>query len=155
MRVAIEEAELARSEGEVPVGAVVVSGTGQLLSRRHNQREALSDPSAHAELLAISEAAKRIGSWRCIGCTVIVTLEPCPMCAAALVAARVQGLVFGASDPKAGACGSLYNLCSDPRLNWEIPISRGVLAQETSALLSGFFESRRNRLPGNLGPSRD
>ncbi len=142
---ALSEAAVAAAEGEVPVGAIVVAGD-QVMSRAHNQRERLSDPTAHAEVLALRAAASRLGTWRLSTVTLYVTLEPCPMCAGALLAARVSRLVFGASDPKAGACGSLYNLCVDPRLNHEIDVSPGVLAEQASRLLSEFFGDRR------LGP---
>ena len=137
MRIAIAEARSAAINGDVPVGAVVVVD-GIVVGLAYNQREKESDPTAHAELIAIREAARAIGSWRMEKATVYVTLEPCPMCAGALVAARVGGLVFGAADPKAGACGSLYNLCADPRLNHELPVTAGVLAGECATLLTEF-----------------
>ncbi|MGH9282292.1 MAG: nucleoside deaminase, partial [Acidimicrobiales bacterium] len=110
---------------------------------RHNERERRADPVAHAELLALQDAAAALGTWRLEDLTLVVTLEPCPMCAGALVAARVARLVFGAADPKAGACGSLYNLCADPRLNHEVTVTPGVLAPEAARLLSDFFAARR------------
>jgi tRNA(adenine34) deaminase len=115
-----------------------------VVSRRHNERERANDPTAHAELLAVREAAAALGGWRLRDATVVVTLEPCPMCAGALVAARVGRLVYGAPDPKAGACGSLYNLCADPRLNHEIAVTSGVRAEACGALLTSFFADRRN-----------
>ena len=127
MELAIAEARLAAAEGDVPVGAVVVAG-GVVVARRHNERERSGDATAHAEVLALRDAAARLGRWRLSDCTVVVTLEPCVMCAGALVAARVGRLVFGATDPKAGACGSLYNLLADPRLNHEAPIAAGSSA---------------------------
>ena len=142
MAMALSEAAVAAAEGEVPVGAIVVA-SDQVMSRAHNQRERLSDPTAHAEVLALRAAASRLGTWRLSTVTLYVTLEPCPMCAGALLAARVSRLVFGASDPKAGACGSLYNLCVDPRLNHEIDITPGVLDEQASRLLSDFFSDRR------------
>jgi tRNA(adenine34) deaminase len=142
MRMAIAEARIAARHGDVPVGAVVVAD-GIVVGRGHNEREKQSDPTAHAELIAIREAARTLESWRMEKATVYVTLEPCPMCAGALVAARVGGLVFGAADPKAGACGSLYNLCADPRLNHELPVTPGVLEDECAALLSEFFSALR------------
>jgi tRNA(adenine34) deaminase len=145
MAIALSEAAVAAAEGEVPVGAIAVVGD-EVMSRAHNQREQLSDPTAHAEVLALRSAAATLGTWRLSTVTLYVTLEPCPMCAGALLAARVGRLVFGAPDPKAGACGSLYNLCVDPRLNHEIDISPGVLAEQASRLLSDFFSDRR------LGP---
>jgi tRNA(adenine34) deaminase len=145
MALALAEAELAATGGDVPVGAVVLGPGGEILSRRHNEREAVDDPTAHAELLALRDAAAALGEWRLAGCTVVVTLEPCPMCAGGLVAARVARVVFGAVDPKAGACGTLYNLCTDPRLNHEVEVVAGVRAEECSAQLSAFFASRRGR----------
>ena len=142
MAVALEEAALAPAHGDVPVGAVVLSGD-EVVARRHNERELRRDPTAHAELLALRDAATALGGWRLDAVTVFVTLEPCPMCAGALVAARVARLVFGATDPKAGACGSLYNLCVDPRLNHEVAVTPGVMADEAAALLEAFFRSRR------------
>jgi tRNA(adenine34) deaminase len=147
MAVAVEEAEQAGAAGEVPVGAVAVRD-GQVIARAHNRREADVDPTAHAELLVLRAAAAAMGTWRLPDVTVYVTLEPCPMCAGGLVAARVGRLVFGAADPKAGACGSLYNLCADPRLNHELPVTHGVLAERAAALLADFFEQRRGRDPG-------
>lgn len=143
MAMALEEASAALDHGDVPVGAVLVLG-GKVLSRRHNERERLGDPTAHAEVLALRDAALAMGSWR-LGptSTLVVTLEPCAMCAGALVAARVARLVFGAADPKAGACGSLYNLCVDPRLNHELTVVPGVAAQGSTALLESFFAARR------------
>jgi len=142
MRLALDEAERAADEGEVPGGAVAVAA-GKVVATRHNEREATADPSAHAELLVIRDAAARLGRWRLDDVTVVVTLEPCPMCAGALVAARVGRLVFGAADPKAGACGSLYNVVADPRLNHEVDVTAGVLADEATALLTSFFNRRR------------
>ena len=142
MRLALVEARNATLHGDVPVGAVVVVD-GSVIARGHNEREKQSDPTAHAELMAIKEAALALGGWRLENATLVVTLEPCPMCAGALVAARMGGLVFGATDPKAGACGSLYNLCADPRLNHELPVTAGVLANECGALLSEFFATLR------------
>jgi tRNA(adenine34) deaminase len=144
MRLALAEASLAADNGEVPVGAVALAG-GRLLAARHNERERRCDPVAHAEMLALVDAASRIGDWRLDAVTMVVTLEPCPMCAGALVAARVGRLVYGAPDPGAGACGSLYNLCCDPRLNHEIPVSAGLLAQQAGDMISDFFERRRQQ----------
>ena len=142
MRLALDEARQAGEAGEVPVGAVVVAG-GQVVAAAGNRRESAADPTAHAEILALKAAARSLGSWRLDDATVYVTLEPCPMCAGALVAARVARLVFAAPDPKAGACGSLYNLCADPRLNHEIPVDSGVLGPQAAELLSGWFAARR------------
>ena len=144
MAAALDEAAAALRHDDVPVGAVaVVDGT--VVARRHNEREWLGDPTAHAELLVMRDAAAALGAWRLGDVTLVVTLEPCPMCAGALVAARVGRVVFGAYDPKAGACGSLYNLCADPRLNHEVPVTGGVRADESAALLAAFFADRRGR----------
>jgi len=142
MALALVEAGAAVAHGDVPVGAVALVG-GRVVASRHNEREHTRDPTAHAELLALSDAAAAAGTWRLGDVTLVVTLEPCPMCAGALVAARLGRVVFGAADPKAGACGSLYNLCADPRLNHEVPVTAGVRADESAALLSGFFADRR------------
>ena len=143
MGVALDEARAALDHGDVPVGAVVIVG-GSIVAQRHNERERRADPTAHAELLALQDAAAAAGdSWRLVDATLVVTLEPCPMCAGALVAARVRRLVFGAADPKAGACGSLYNLCADPRLPHEVEVIHGVRADECATLLTEFFEARR------------
>ena len=142
MAIALEEAALAAAGGDVPVGAVVLL-EGRVLSRRHNEREAACDPTAHAEVLARREAATILGSWRLGAATLVVSLEPCPMCAGAAVAARVGRVVYGAADPKAGACGSLYNVCADPRLNHEPEVLPGVLGEDCAELLRGYFESKR------------
>ena len=144
MGIALAEAEKAPDHGDVPVGAVVLVG-GRVVAARHNEREQNGDPTAHAELLALRDAAEGRTDWRLTDATLVVTLEPCPMCAGAAVAARVQRLVFGAPDPKAGACGSLYNLCADPRLNHEVEVTGGVQRERVSALLSTFFASQRAR----------
>ena len=145
MGLALEEAEAAGDGGDVPVGAVLLSPDGTVLGLGRNQREWLGDPTAHAEILALREAATVTGGWRLTGTTMVVTLEPCPMCAGALVAARVAALVFGTPDPKAGAAGSLYNLCADPRLNHELSVRPGVRAYECASQLSAFFAERRDR----------
>jgi tRNA(adenine34) deaminase len=142
MRQAIEQARRAGTAGDVPVGAVVVSG-GQVVGAAGNRREAAGDPTAHAEIIALRQAAETLGTWRLADATVFATLEPCPMCAGALVSARVRRLVFGAADPKAGACGSLYNLCADPRLNHEVTVVPGVCEDECAALLREWFADRR------------
>ena len=146
MTQALAEARRAAALGEVPIGAVVVRD-GDAVGRGHNRREVDGDPLAHAELLALREAAGRVGGWRLAGCTMYVTLEPCAMCAGALVASRIDRLVFGAADPKAGFCGSLGNLAQDPRLNHRLEVSSGVLAEESAALLRGFFASLRPARP--------
>lgn len=144
MRLAIDEARAAAAHGDVPVGAVVVRlADGAVVAARHNERERTGDPTAHAELLALRDAAARAGTWRLDGHALVATLEPCPMCAGAVWAARVPVVVFGAADPKAGAAGSLYNLAADPRLNHETRLVPGVHAQECAALLRGFFADRR------------
>jgi len=144
---ALKQARLAGDAGEVPVGAVVVID-GEVVAQAGNRREATSDPTAHAEVLALRSAAEATGSWRLTDATLYVTLEPCPMCAGALLAARIGRLVFAAPDPKAGSCGSLYNLCADPRLNHEIPITAGVRATEAGSLLSDWFADRRRPAAG-------
>ena len=145
MGLALAEAAAAPVHGDVPVGAVVVGPDGTVLARRHNERELAADPTAHAEVLALQDAAAALGSWRLTDCTLVVTLEPCPMCAGAAVAARLARVVFATPDPKAGAAGSLYNLCADPRLNWEPAVVPGVRADEAKALLSAFFAGVRSR----------
>jgi tRNA(adenine34) deaminase len=144
MGLALDEAATAPAHGDVPIGALVVGPDGRVLARRHNEREAAQDPTAHAEILALADAAKALGTWRLTEATLVVTLEPCPMCAGALVAARLAHVVYGAADLKAGAVGSLYNLCADPRLNHEVAVTAGVRAEEAAALLTGFFAGRRN-----------
>ncbi|MFL6204600.1 MAG: nucleoside deaminase [Acidimicrobiales bacterium] len=142
MGLALEEAAQAGEAGEVPVGAVVLV-QGTVVARAANRRERDQDPSAHAELLALRGAAAARGSWRLEGATLVVTLEPCPMCAGALVGARVDRVVFGAANSDNGACGTLYNLCVDPRLNHEVDVVPGVRAEEAAALLQRFFTDRR------------
>jgi tRNA(adenine34) deaminase len=145
MGAALDEARRALEHGDVPIGAVVVRlADGEIVARRHNERELSSDPTAHAEVLALRDAASVVGSWRLDDHALVVTLEPCPMCAGAAVAARLGLVAFGAVDPKAGALGSLYHLGADPRLNHEFPIVDGVRADECGALLSEFFASRRS-----------
>lgn len=142
MRQAFALAEEAYRQEEVPVGAVIVA-EGQIIAVAHNQREALRDPTAHAEMLAITQAAESLGSWRLTNCTLYVTLEPCPMCAGAILQARIPRLVFAAFDPKAGAVESLYQVLSDPRLNHQTEILSGVMAAPCGELLSKFFRERR------------
>ena len=142
MLAAVAEAEAALAHGDVPVGAVVVHD-GTVIAARHNEREAAGDPTAHAEILALRDAARVLGSWRLTGATLVVTLEPCTMCAGAAVNARVDRIVFGAADLKAGAMGSLYNLPADPRLNHNPEVVAGVLADRAAALLERFFASKR------------
>ena len=151
MRQALEEARAAAAIGEVPIGAVVVCD-GQVVAVGSNRREIDADPTAHAEMIAVREAARVLGRWRLEGCTVYVTLEPCPMCAGALHAARVDRCVYGAVDPKAGALGTLYDIASDERLNHRYEVIPGVLADESAALLREFFTRlrTRGREPGPL-----
>jgi tRNA(adenine34) deaminase len=146
MRLALAEADLAAAHGDVPVGAVVVSAQGVVLAQEHNHREDRADPTAHAELLAIREATRGLPGWRLEGATVYVTLEPCAMCAGALVNARIAKLVYGASDPKAGAVQSLFQIGTDPRLNHRFEVQSGFMAEEGGRRLSEFFaELRRKR----------
>ena len=142
MRLALEEAVAAEAHGDVPIGAVVVRDGG-VIARRHNERELTGDPTAHAEVLALRDAAAVVGHWRLLDCTLYVTLEPCVMCAGALVNARIGRVVYGATDPKAGAVASLYEVCADERLNHRPPVEHGVLAEECGALLKAFFAARR------------
>ena len=144
MTVALEEARAAEAHGDVPIGAVVVRD-GVVIARRHNERELAGDPTAHAEVLALRDAAAELGHWRLIDCTLYVTLEPCVMCAGALVNARIGRVVYGATDPKAGAVESLYEVCGDERLNHRPPVTSGVLAEECGAVLKEFFAARRDR----------
>ncbi|HYQ18649.1 MAG TPA: tRNA adenosine(34) deaminase TadA, partial [Polyangiaceae bacterium] len=151
MRLALAEADLATLHGDVPVGAVVVSAAGEVLARDHNRREERGDPTAHAELLAVREATRTLPGWRLEGATVYVTLEPCAMCAGALVNARIARLVFGASDPKAGAIVSLFQIGTDPRLNHRFEVEAGFLAPECGGRLSRFFaelRAKRSAPPG-------
>jgi len=143
MREALEVARQGAAVGEVPVGAVIVKD-GVALARAHNQREQTKDPTAHAELLAIRAASASIGDWRLIDTTLYVTLEPCPMCAGAIVLARIPRVVYAASDAKSGAAGTLFNLLQDERLNHRVDVIRGILAEESSNLLKSFFRERRN-----------
>jgi tRNA(adenine34) deaminase len=143
MRLALEQAQLASAGGDVPVGAVVLGGSGEVVGRGYNQREAGGDPTAHAEVVAIRAAAASLGQWRLAGCTLVVTLEPCAMCAGAVVLARLDRLVFGAYDAKAGAVGSLWDLVRDRRLNHRPEVVSGVLADECAALLTFWFEQQR------------
>ena len=148
MAIALEEARAAPAHGDVPVGAVVVRlDTGEVVARRHNERELTGDPTAHAELLALRDAAALLGSWRLDGCALVVTLEPCAMCAGALVNARIGSVAFGAADAKTGALGSLYHLGSDPRLNHGFDVVDSVREQECAALLEEFFAGRRSLPP--------
>lgn len=142
MRLALREAQAALGEDEVPIGAVVVR-EGHVIASAHNQREQLHDPTAHAETIAITQAASAIGDWRLERCTLYVTLEPCPMCAGAIILARLPRIVYGAADPKAGAVRSLFRLLDDPRLNHRSEVIAGVLATECGEILTRFFEQKR------------
>jgi tRNA(adenine34) deaminase len=144
MALALDEARAAAAIGEVPIGALVVCD-GAVVARAHNLREVDADPTAHAELLAIREASQRLGRWRLSDCTVYATLEPCPMCAGVMHQARIERLVYGAPDPKAGAVGTLYDLSNDERLNHRFAVTSGVLADESAALLRDFFGDLRKR----------
>ena len=148
MRIALREAKKAFDAGEVPVGAVVVDREGRVIGRGHNQVESLQDATAHAEIIAIGAASNALGSWRLEGATLYSTLEPCTMCAGALVLSRIDRLVFGAFDPKAGACGSLQNIPQDTRLNHLVPISAPVLEEECGGLLVSFFRALRKTRNG-------
>jgi tRNA(adenine34) deaminase len=143
MEMALDEAAVAAAEDEVPVGAVIVSFEQGVIGRAHNEREKLHDPTAHAEMIAITQAAAALRSWRLENCALYVTLEPCPMCAGAIVQARLPLVVYGATDPKAGACDTLYRITSDPRLNHRAQVIGGVLADRCATVLSEFFAAKR------------
>jgi len=143
MRLAIAEAERALEHDDVPVGAVILGPAGEVLGAGHNERERLQDPSAHAEMIAIRQAAEAIGHWRLLDTTLYVTLEPCAMCAGAIVLARIPRVVYGTADPKAGAAGSVLDVLAEPRLNHRPAVTGGVLAADCAALLVAFFASRR------------
>jgi len=142
MQIAIEQARIAEENGDVPIGAVIVF-QNQIIGKAYNQREQLQDPTAHAEIIALTQAAALLESWRLIDCTIYVTLEPCCMCAGALVLARIKRLVYGCDDPKTGAVKSLYNIVQDERLNHKVEVTPGVMADECSTLLQNFFQRRR------------
>ena len=145
MELALVEARAAEAHGDVPIGAVVARiSDGEVVARRHNERELTHDPTAHAEVLALRDAALAVGSWRLTAYGLVVTLEPCTMCAGALVNSRIGLVVFGADDPKAGALGSRYNVLADPRLNHECPVVTGLRSEESADLLRDFFSSRRS-----------
>lgn len=142
MSIALKEAEAAYNQNEVPVGAVIVKND-VVIAKAHNQVEMLQDPTAHAEIIAIGAAANHLGTWRLTGCTLYVTLEPCPMCAGAIVLARLDRIVFGAYDPKMGACSTLYNVVQDERLNHRVEIIAGIMDDDAKLLLREFFEKKR------------
>jgi len=148
MRVAIEAAGIAEENGDVPIGAVIVY-KNQIIGKAYNQREQLKDPTAHAEIIALTQAAAFLESWRLNGCTMYVTLEPCPMCAGALVLGRLDRLVYGCDDPKTGACKSLYNIVQDERLNHKLEVTSGVLEEQCREQLQGFFARRRQENKNN------
>jgi tRNA(adenine34) deaminase len=154
MGLALAEAAAAPLTGDVPVGAVVVDAAGEVIGRGHNAREALQDPTAHAELLALRSAAAALGSWRLTGCTLVVTLEPCAMCAGAIVLARLPRLVLGAWDPKAGAAGSMRDIVRDSRLNHRVEVVGGVRAEECGELLRAFFAGHRGPDSASAGNVR-
>ena len=143
MRVALDEARRALEHDDVPIGCVVIDADGNTLARTHNARERDQDPTAHAELIALRDAASKVGSWRLEGATLYATLEPCAMCAGAIVLSRIERLVYGASDPKGGAVGSLYNIAQDARLNHRVVVDSGVLSDECAEILKGFFAGKR------------
>lgn len=148
MRVAIEAAGIAEENGDVPIGAVIVY-KNQIIGKAYNQREQLKDPTAHAEIIALTQAAAFLESWRLNGCTMYVTLEPCPMCAGAMVLGRLDRLVYGCDDPKTGACKSLYNIVQDERLNHKLEVTSGVLEEQCREQLQGFFARRRQENKNN------
>jgi tRNA(adenine34) deaminase len=145
MELALREAEAAADEDEVPVGCVIVESQRGVIASGHNQREQLNDPTAHAEMIAITQAAEAVHSWRLENCILYVTLEPCPMCAGAMVLARVPMVVYGAADPKAGACDTLYRILTDGRLNHRAQVVSGVLADRCAMALSNFFAAKRRQ----------
>jgi tRNA(adenine34) deaminase len=144
MQLAIEEAKKAEQIGEVPIGAILVKD-GEVIGKGYNLREINHDPTAHAEMVAIREACERLGAWRLLDCTLYVTLEPCPMCAGAIVQSRVKRVVYGTGDPKAGCAGTLMNLLQEPRFNHETEVTSGILQAECAALLTNFFRNLRNK----------
>ncbi len=148
MKLAIEQAKIAEENGDVPIGAIIVY-KDQIIGKAYNQREQLKDPTAHAEIIALTQAAAALKSWRLNGCTMYVTLEPCPMCAGALVLARIDRLVYGCDDPKTGACKSLYNIVQDERLNHRLEVTSGVLHEQCRKQLQQFFARRRQENNNN------
>jgi tRNA(adenine34) deaminase len=148
IKLAIEQAKIAEENGDIPIGAVIIH-KNQIIAKAYNQREQLQDPTAHAEIIALTQAAEFIGSWRLEGCTMYVTSEPCCMCAGALVLSRMNRLVYGCDDPKAGACKSLYNIVQDERLNHRLEVTAGVMADECGDLLRTFFAKRRTETKNN------
>lgn len=150
MKEALKEAQAAFDAGEVPIGAVLVDPAGAIVARAHNMRETWRDGTAHAEIIALREAAKKLGRWRLSGLTLYVTIEPCPMCAGALVMSRVDRVVYGATDAKAGACESLFNIVGHPALNHQLEMRAGVLEDECRAIMKRFFQERRRKRGSSL-----
>ena len=148
MKLAIDQAKIAQDNGDVPIGAVIVH-KDQIIAKAYNQREQLQDPTAHAEIIALTQAAAALENWHLNGCTMYVTLEPCPMCAGALVLSRMDRLVYGCDDPKTGACKSLYNIVQDDRLNHRLEVTSGVLQEQCRHLLQQFFTRRRQEKKNN------
>ena len=144
MKAALTEAREARSHGEVPIGSVAVHN-GEVIARASNRQESWADPTAHAEVIVLREAARKLGRWRLTGVTIYATLEPCAMCAGALILARIDRLVYGCADPKAGACGSVLDVVREPRMNHRIEVTSGILEEECRSILKEFFEGRRNK----------
>lgn len=144
MREAMNEAKKAAALGEVPIGAVIVR-EGEIVGRGYNLRETQKDPTLHAEMIAIREASQKLGGWRLIGCDLYVTLEPCPMCAGAIVQSRIEQVYYGATDPKAGCAGTLMNLCAEPRFNHQVPVWAGILQEECQMMLKDFFRQLRKK----------
>ena len=152
MRMAIDAAHIAEDNGDVPIGAVIIHN-GQIIAKAYNQREQLQDPTAHAEIIALTQAAAALENWHLNGCTMYVTLEPCPMCAGALVLSRMDRLVYGCDDPKTGAVKSLYNIVTDERLNHRLEVTSGVLAEQCSEQLQEFFARRRQQNSNKVSDS--
>ncbi len=155
MQLALEEAHAAEAEDEVPIGAIIISPTGEIIGRGHNQVVTTSDPTAHAEIAAMRSAAKALGNYRLTGCTLYSTLEPCAMCAGAILHARIGRLVFSARDPKAGACGSALSVMNHPALNHRVIVEEGLLAEVTGPMLTDFFRRRRGMQPSTLNSASD
>jgi len=154
MRLAIESAKIAEENGDVPIGAVIVH-KNQIIAKAYNQREQLQDPTAHAEIIALTQASAALENWHLNGCTMYVTLEPCPMCAGALVLSRMNRLIYGCDDPKTGAVKSLYNIVTDSRLNHQLEVTSGVLADECAKQLQEFFQKKRPGKSGSKNNSMD
>ncbi|MBL8818089.1 MAG: nucleoside deaminase [Planctomyces sp.] len=143
MKKALDQAVIAFDQNEVPVGCVIVHNNERIIAEAYNQRETLNDPTAHAEMIAITQAAEVLGTWRLLDCTLYVTLEPCPMCAGAIVQARIPTVIYGTSDPKGGACHTLYRITEDPRLNHQCTVLGGIMQEDSKAILQEFFRQQR------------